>query len=567
MQAINSVGDALGLCKKSIIAIGVFSFVINFLSLTPLFYMMNVFDKAVSTLSFPTLYSLIIIALFLYLLLAGFEWVRSLLMIHVANKLDLYLAPRLYQLCFLAESGLISAKNMGSQPLSDLNAFRQFMGSPTAAVIFDLPWTPIFLVLMFFFHPSLALIAVICLLIVTVLAILNQRGSTRALSEANLQAQNIRSATEKNLRNAEAAAAMGMMTALSARWRAKQDAMLAVQMEGSSVASAYTSGMKTLTMLLQSVAITAGAALVMMQEISPGTMIAAALLLGKCIQPAQQAVTSWKSFIDARDQYQRLNDVLSQFPPEEPKMELPSLQGNIASRSALVIPPGADKPALADISLDFLPGSTNVILGPSGAGKSTLIRTILGIWPTTQGEMRIDGVRSADFDRDVLGPQIGYLPQAIELLDGTVAENIARFGNIDPALVYQAAEDAGVRDLILALPQGFDTMLAGASNGILSPGNKQRIALARAVYGRPKVIVLDEPNSNLDANGEAALASCVSKMKAGGSTVIIVSHRPSVLELADFVTIIDKGRVRVTGPKDQVLASLSSEQSPTLADA
>lgn len=571
MVTSNSMREALRLCRNSIIAVGVFSLVINFLMLTPLFYMLNVFDKAVANQSFPTLISLAAIALFLYVLLAIFEWLRSAVLVHIANRLDYSLAPQLYDLCFKSESGLIMAQNVGSQPLSDLNALRQFLGSPSASVIFDLPWTPILLILMLLFHPLLAGVATVSICIMAAIAIANQRGTSAALLEANRKSRAITQQTELNLRNAEAASAMGMMTSLTRRWRGNQVEMLSVQTAGSTKASAYQAVIKTLTMLMQSVAITTGAILVIRQEISPGVMIVAALLLGKCLQPIQQGVSGWKSFLEAREQYRRLNDILSAFPQKPTGMPLPKLTGSVICRKALVVPPGGDKPTLADVDLDFLPGTTTVILGPSGAGKSTLIRAILGIWPTSQGEVRIDGATASSYARDQLGPQIGYLPQAIELFDGTIAENIARFGDVDPDAVYAAAEDAGVKDLILALPDGFDTAVTGRKQGLLSPGQRQRIALARAVYKRPKILVLDEPNSNLDAAGEQCLGKCIEAMKNQGSTIIVVSHRPSVMPFADYVAIINNGRIQGQGTKEQMLARIqhakpAGESAHTLAE-
>ena len=549
--------EALKGCSKSLVAVGVFSFVANALMLTPLFYMMNVFDKAVSTNSSTTLASLAIIALFLYALLAAFEWLRSLVLVHIANRLDYALAPRLYDLCFQAQAGLVTAENVGSQPLSDLNSFRQFLGSPSVTIIFDLPWTPFLLAVMYFFHPALATVAVICLLIMTAIAFANQRLTSKAVLEANQKSRAMTSATEKNLRNAEVAAAMGMMGSLRKRWREKQEEVLAIQTAGSSTASGFQAGIKTLNMVMQSVAITTGAVLVMAQEIAPGTMIVAALLLGKFLQPIQQAVSTWKGLVEAHAQYDRLNDFLAHFPPDPARMPLPGLKGRIVCRNVTVIPPRGKKPTLAEVSLDFVPGTTTVILGASGAGKSTLLRALLGLWPYVQGEIRYDGAEVRSYDRESFGSQVGYLPQDIELFEGSVAENIARFGELDPDSVYRAAEDAGVKELILALPEGFNTKIVG-SQGLLSPGQRQRIALARALYDRPKIFILDEPNSNLDSAGDQALSDAIQMMRNQGSTVIIVSHRPNILPLADNVVVMGTGRVQASGPRDQVVSKLQT---------
>tara|TARA_A100001015_G_scaffold321106_1_gene450156 strand:+ start:1350 stop:3089 length:1740 start_codon:yes stop_codon:yes gene_type:complete len=550
-QPIKALQEALVICRRSFIAVGVFSFFINFLMLTPVFYMINVFDKAVATNSVPTLVALAVIALLMYLVLGLLEWLRSVVLIHIGSRLDVILAPRIYALCFRAESGNLNLR-AGGQPLADLSALRQFLATPTAAVIFDLPWIPLFLVLMYLFHPSLAILAFICMVIMGVLAFANQRASTSGLQEANRLSGGIATQTQRNLRNAEVAAAMGMMAPLTQRWRQNQNEMLEVQSAASGTASGYAATIKVLAVVMQSAAITTGAVLAMAQEISPGVVIGAALLLGKTLQPVQQGVSSWKSFVDAREQYHRLNDLLASFPPEGEKMSLPSIEGRIMAHQVVVIPPGAETPTVKNVSFSLVPGTITMILGPSAAGKSTLVRALLGLWPTASGVVRIDGSEAQYCNREELGPQIGYLPQDIELFDGSVADNIARFGDLDPDLVIRAAQDADVHQMILGLPEGYDTVITG-SQGLLSPGQRQRIALARALYGRPKLLILDEPNSNLDELGERALNQSIARMKEQGSTVIMVSHRQSSLSLADYVIILDAGQITDAGPREEVV--------------
>ena len=520
-----------------------------------MFYMINVFDKAVGTGSISTLVSLALLAVFLYCVLAILEWLRSQVLIHIASRIDLIAAPRVYELCFMSETGALNARGMGVQPLVDLNALRQFITSPNCAIIFDLPWVPLFLLLMFFFHPALLAVALVCMGIMAVLAIANQRSTTSGLKLANNKAANLTAGNQRNLRNAEVAAAMGMMTNLMGRWRDKQDDVLELQCTTSSKASGYSAVIKTLTTLMQSAAITTGAVLAIYQEISPGVMIGAALLLGKTLQPIQQAVSSWRSFVEAKEQYTRLNEILDTFPVEATKMSLPPINGHLSAKSAFVIPPGGKTATLSDISFDIPSGTVTMILGPSAAGKSTLVRAMLGLWPTVQGEIRIDGAEARHFDRDQLGPQVGYLPQDIELFDGTVAENIARFGEVNAEHVVAAAQTAGVHEMILALPDGYDTVISGLF-GLLSPGQRQRIALARALYGEPSLLVLDEPNSNLDEAGESALASAISKVKSKGTTVVMVSHRQGALPLVDHLIIMEAGRIRQQGPKAEVISQI-----------
>ena len=550
---IQSIDDLFKLCRRSFIAIGVFSFFINFLMLTPMFYMINVFDKAVGTGSIPTLVALAVLAALLYATLAALEAIRSRVLIHIASRMDVVAAPRVYELCFLSSAGSIDSKGMGAQPLADLNALRQFIGSQNCAVIFDVPWIPLFVLLMFFFHPALAVVALICMAVMAAIALANQQATTAGLKEANKRAANIAGATQRNLRNAEVASAMGMIPQLTRRWRELQNEMLEVQSKSSVTASGYSALIKTLGSVVQSVAITTGAVLAINQAITPGVMIGAALLLGKSIQPIQQAVSGWRSFVEAREQYGRLNELLSNFPESSKKMALPPIAGAITASGACVIPPGGEKPTILDIDLSLPAGTATMILGPSAAGKSTLIRAILGLWPTMQGEIRIDGAEASRYEQQHLGPQVGYLPQDIELFDGSVAENIARFGEVDSEQVVTAATEAGIHEMILGFPEGYDTVL-NASKGLLSPGQRQRIALARALYGSPKLLVLDEPNSNLDEDGEQALTAAIVKAKSLGSSIVMVSHRQGALPVVDHLIVMRAGRIVQQGHKDAVIA-------------
>ncbi|WP_435213949.1 type I secretion system permease/ATPase [Luminiphilus sp. nBUS_16] len=550
---VRSIEDALRMCKRSFTAVFIFSFFTNMLMLTPMFYMINVFDKAVGTGSFPTLISLVIIAGFLYVIMALLEWSRSRVLIYIATRMDHVMAPRIYDICFLAESGGANTQNMGSQPLSDLNSLRQFLAGGTVLSLFDLPWLPVYLLVMVLFHPALAVVALICMGIMFALALANQKSTTEGLKELNEASSSISRQTSRNLRNAEVASAMGMISTLTEKWRIGQDHVLEKQERNSATAAGYSATIKSLTTAMQSAAITTGAVLAMQQQISPGVMIGAALLLGRSLAPIQQAVGGWKGLVDAKLQYSRLNDLLQTFPPIEEQMPLPPIKGDLFAKNVTVVPPGGQRAILTGISFHLCAGTTTMVMGSSAAGKSTLVRTILGLWPTAAGEMRIDGAEAALYDRDTLGPQIGYLPQDIELFDGSVASNIARFTEADPELVVQAARDADVHEMILALPQGYDTVIS-AQQGLLSPGQRQRIALARALYNRPKLVVLDEPNSNLDESGERALNGAIKMLKAAGSTVVLVSHRNGALPLADGLLVMVGGKIADQGPTADVIA-------------
>lgn len=559
MRDTNEIKQVLKQSWRSVRALIVFSLAVNLLMLTPLFYMMNVFDKAVAGNSLPTLVVLAIIALYAYGCLGLLDWVRSLVMSGITTRLDLKLAPRLYKICFEAESGFVVAKGVGNQPLQDLNALRLFLGSGAAMALFDVPFIPLYFVLMIMFHPVLAVVALVCIVIMACVAVMNQRTTSSLHSESSQVAAQVSRETQTNLKNAEVAAAMGMVGALMNRWQKLQGFMLDQQQTSHRATSGYTSLIKVLTMIMQGAAITTGAVLALAQEVSPGVMIAAALLLGRSMGPIQTVVSSWKQIIDSYEQYNRLVDILSQFPEREAPMALPSMEGRVVADRVSAIPPGADRPVIHDISFDFAPGTVNMIIGPSAAGKSTIMRVLLGIWPVSGGSMRLDGAEAHHFDREQLGPQIGYLPQDIELFDGSVAENIARFEVTDPESVVLAAKDAGVHELILSLPNGYETKLTSGA-GVLSPGQRQRVGLARALYKRPKLMFLDEPNSNLDEAGDRALYSAIEAMKARGTTVTVVSHRHEIMPLVDHLILMENGRIKVQGARDKVVAMAKSQR-------
>ncbi|MBT6038802.1 MAG: ATP-binding cassette domain-containing protein, partial [Halieaceae bacterium] len=373
--------------------------------------------------------------------------------------------------------------------------------------------------------------------------------------------------TSGAIANVEAAAVMGMLPAIQNTWASRQDVVLEEQEVASNWGGFFAGVTKTFRLAIQSAAIAVGALLVLQQEISPGMLIAGSILIGRALQPIELVVGSWKGFIDARGQYQRLQALFEATDWKTDQMPLPTLQGRVSANGATIVPPGTKTPALSDATFNIMPGTTCVVIGPSGAGKSTLIRGILGLWPTDSGDIRIDGAESSHYSRAELGPQIGYLPQAIELFDGSVSANIARQGEVDSEQVIMAAQDAGVHDFILSLPDAYDTELGQKSGVMLSPGQKQRIALARALYKRPTLVVLDEPNSNLDKAGEGALNRAIATLKEAGSTVIIVSHREGALSLADQLIMVSSGSVVDSGPPKEVLARLRQRATASQSQA
>lgn len=544
------IASALRLSKRSLISVGVFSGIANLLMLVPAFFMLNIYDKAVGNNSVPTLWVLSAFTAVMFLALFFMEAVRSRVLIAISERLDHLLGPAIYEAMF-RHSIDVGAHKATAQPIADLNSLRQFVTGVGVLALFDAPWLPVYLAILFLFHPFLGWMGVFAALLFFCVAALNQRVTSTALAEANALAGYNTTDTGRNLRNAEVAKVLGMLDELQLQWRERQSAVIDKQSYASKKASTFNALIKTLRLAVQSAALAAGAYLALVQEISPGMIIAGSILIGRALQPVEMAVGAWKGYVDARDQYKRLAELLTNVPPTPPRMPLPAVAGALSVTEVAIAAPNSIQPLVSGASFECAPGTATMIVGPSGAGKSTLIRGILGVWPTVMGTVRLDAAEIRHYDEAELGPQIGYLPQDIELLQGSVSENIARFGELDPDLVVQAAVDAGVHEIILSLGDGYDTQIEMAG-GMLSPGQRQRVALARALYRRPKLVLLDEPNSNLDEAGEFALNSAITLLKKSGSTVIIVSHRQTILPLVDQLVVMANGRVVDVGSVDEV---------------
>ena len=554
---------ALFVCKGGFISVGFFSLFINFLMLVPAFYMLQVYDRVIATGSHSTLLMLTLILTLLLATMGGLEWVRSRIMVRLSTRLDLILGPRLYEASFkqaLASGGMQAS----AQPLSDLTGLRQFITGNGLFAFFDAPWLPIYLAVMFLFHPWFGWFAVGCALVLVALAYLNEHLTNAALLEANKQNLTATAFTQKNLRNAEVVDSMGMLGMLRERWQAMNHQVLALQGVASDRGGSIAALSKTFRLLVQSLILGLGAYLAIEQEITPGLMIAGSILLGRALAPIDQMIGAWKGFSAARGQYARLDALLKQVAAEPERMSLPVPCGEVSAENLVVVPPGAQKPVLAGLNFHVAAGDAVGIIGPSASGKSTLARALLGIWPAAQGKVRLDGADVFAWNREELGQHVGYLPQDVELFEGSINENIARFGPVDPVAVVEAARLAGVHELILRLPQGYDTVI-GATGGGLSGGQRQRIGLARAVYRRPRLIVLDEPNSNLDDVGERALSEAIAKLRQAGCTLFVITHRTSVLNVLDKLMVLREGALAMFGPRDKVLAELNKAQQSAVA--
>ena len=549
---------ALNLCKGAFIWAAIFSMVINILQLVPTIYMLQLYDRVVPTGNHSTLLMLTLIMLLLFLTMGALEWVRSQILVRVSSRLETLLNERLFNVSYKL-SLYSGGQRASSQALDDLTALRQFMTGNGLFAFFDVPWIPVYIAVMFIFHPSFGWVAVATAIILIIIAIVQEKSTAKMIGEANVLANEGRGLVNKNLRNAEVIESMGMLQNIQKRWVEGTRQVLVLQATASSRAGLISGLSKVIRMSTQSLVLALGAYLVIENEITGGLMIAGSILLGRALAPIDMMIGTWKGFIGARDQYHRLNEMLLQIPAEAAKMTLPVPEGLFQLEAAVVVPPGAKAAVLKGITMTIGKGDIVGVIGPSGAGKSTFARALLGIWPTANGTIRLDGAEIFGWNRQELGPYIGYLPQDIELFEGTISENIARFGEVDPNQVVIAAKMADMHDLILRLPQGYDTHI-GASGGNLSGGQRQRIGLARALYGDPVIVVLDEPNSNLDEQGEMALGNTLKRLKQKKATVIVITHRNNVLAHVDKLLVLNDGLLTVYGPKDQVLAHLQQQQ-------
>ncbi|HCG40192.1 MAG TPA: type I secretion system permease/ATPase [Pseudomonas sp.] len=554
----NSLKAALKACRGSFISVGFFSFFVNMLMLVPSFYMLQVYGRVVTSGSISTLVMLTLIMTVLMATMGSLEWTRSRIMVRLSTKLDVMLSRDVYRASFkrALDSGGMDAS---AQPLNDLTGLRQFLTGNGLFAFFDTPWLPVYIGVMFLFHPWYGWIAIASALILLCLAAVNEKLTGKAIAEANKQNIAASLYTTKNLRNAEVIESMGMLHALMERWGARQKRVLALQSSASDKGGMVTSLSKTFRMLVQSLILGVGAYLAVKQEITPGLMIAGSILLGRALAPIDLMIGSWKGFISARSQYERLNEILDKQQAEPQRMSLPAPQGNVLVENLVVSAPGSKAPILKNISFAVQAGSVVGVIGPSASGKSTLARALLGVWAPQHGVVRLDGADINNWDKRELGPYVGYLPQDIELFEGTISENIARFGEIDAEKVIQAAKTAGVHEMILQLPDGYDTVI-GSEGVNLSGGQRQRVGLARAIYGTPRLIILDEPNSNLDEVGERALAQAIAQLKNTGATIFIITHRTNILAQLDRLLVLNNGTIGLYGPRELVMAELNKQQ-------
>ena len=545
--------------RREFLIVGILSFLSNLLMLAPTIYMLQLYDRVLVSQSELTLIAVSVITLFLFGVMACSEWLRSRVLVRAGMRFDEQLSTRVFNASF--EAYLSQSSTSPSRAFGDLMQIRQFITGSGIFAMFDAPWAPIYIAVTFLLHPWLGILSLIFAVIQAALAWFGHRHTVAPAEEAAKAASDTNTYLQSKLRNAEVLESMGMIGNLQKRWNQKHLVWTGKNSSAQGLTHRVTAWSKFIRYSQQSLALGAGALLVIDGQLSPGAMIAANVLMGRALAPIDQLVNTWRSFVTSRAAFGRLEKLLLDHPERDPALSRVPPTGAITLRRVVATAEGRAAPILKNISFAVPAGTVVAILGPSGSGKSTLARAMVGIWPDMAGEVLLDDMPMERWNRSELGPHLGYLPQDVELFDGSIAENIARLGEVDSAKVIEAARCAGMHEMILRFPKGYDTPIGEAGN-LLSGGQRQRIGLARAVYGEPALIVLDEPNANLDETGETALLQTVQALKAKGKTVFLITHRPGAMAVADRLIILRDGEIFADGPKETVLATLRPTGQP-----
>jgi PrtD family type I secretion system ABC transporter len=550
MKSLDAIAQIRAELRRPLVAVGTFGLVINLLSLTVPIYMSQVYDRVLTSYSIETLVMLTVMAIALLALLAALDGVRHRLLMQAALKAEQALGPAL-----LAASvkDQLAGRTDATQALRDLTALRGFATSPVVSSFFDAPLVPFYVLVVFLIHWSLGLAALCGALAMLGFTVLNQALTKRRAEKANKGTNALLHSADQQSRNADVIEAMGLMPDLARRWRVDHDGVLSDQFAAYDRSAHFQTLSRFVRLALQVLVLALGAALVLDREITPGMMFAASIILARGLQPVEAAIGSWRAALAAKGQYGRIRDALDRNRVEREPMQLPEPQGQLDVETVVFIAGAERKPILRGLSFSLAAGEVLGVIGPTASGKSTLARLILGVWTASSGKIRLDGTDISQWDRPALGRHVGYLPQEVELFPATIAQNIARMSEIDPEAVVAAAQMAGVHDMILRMPRGYDTPIM-AGGLMISPGQRQRIALARAFYGSPKLVVLDEPNANLDGEGEGALGEALRLAKQQAVTVIVITHRLGVLRHTDKILALREGAIQGYGPRDDVLA-------------
>jgi ATP-binding cassette subfamily C exporter for protease/lipase len=560
-------------CRKSFYFVVIATVIINLMAIVPMLFMMNVMDKVMNSRSVITLISLTAVVLGLYVFWSALEWIRSRMMVRLSLRMDWDLSADVFDASFRR---FVGRKNINIQQLlGDVTILRQFMTGQGIFTIIDAPFAVVFIIIGGLFHPYLAIFAVVAAVIMVITAYISQKMTTPGLKAANDSNTEASRVANASLAHAEATMALGMMGAIRQRWYNEHHKHLKHQVNASEASGLTGAFSDFFQKAMGSLQMMVGTLLAIEGLITAGMMMAATMLISMAVTPITKLISSWKEVVAARQAYERINALLSDDVRRQSRMQLPPVAGSLVIEKAAAVPPGHNKAVLMDIDFKVAPGQAVAIVGPSAAGKTSLVRLLVGVWKPAKGSVRLDGVEISEWDHDEFGPQIGYVPQEIGFFEGTVAENIARLGEIDPQKVVQATKLIGMHETILSFPKGYDTEL-GETGFALSGGQRQRLAICRALYGMPKFVVMDEPNANLDEVGESALVQAVAYLKSQGSTVIITTHRPRLIGAVDNLLVLRNGAQVGFGPADdminavrnlQVVAQQGGEAKPASEDA
>jgi ATP-binding cassette subfamily C exporter for protease/lipase len=547
------LNKALKGTKSTFIMLLFFSCVINMLMLAPAIYMLQVYDRVLVSKNTTTLLMLTLLIVGVFIIIAMIESARSSVMIRLGNRLDVKLNQLVFNAAFKRK--VATGDSNPAQALAELDQIRQFLSGNSIFALLDIPWTPLYLLIAFVVHPLLGYLALGGVIILFILTLVSEISTKKPIQQAQALTINNASKLNKQLQNSDVIEAMGMLSTLKQHWQEQHSKVLVLQTQIADKTTGLNCLSRFVRVLLQSIALGAGALLVIGGHITPGLMIAASIILGRVLNPVEQIIGSWKQFVQFRSAWHQLSTLLNEYPAAKEVLRLPRPKGNISVESVFAAPPGLHTPLLRNISFQLEQGDILGIIGPSASGKTSLAKLLVGVWSPLSGKVRLDGADICQWEKELLGPSIGYLPQDVELFDGSIAQNIARFAKNDSELIVAAALLAGVHEMILRMPHGYDTPL-GAGGHQLSGGQRQRIGLARAVYNNPAFIVLDEPNANLDDAGEMALIKAINTLRAQGQTTVIISHRPTLLGVVNKVLLLNDGAVQEFGTREQVFANL-----------
>lgn len=555
MQSRAALREVVSGARRAMFMVALFSMVTNLLMLTVPIYMMQMYDRVLPTRHTDTLLLLSAMAFAALALMAAIEIVRARIMVRLGSWIDRTLSGPLLAASITDSLRMAGASNRGAAPLRELSTLRQFLTGPGVFPMMDSPWVPLFIGLIFILHITLGWIAIGGAVVVFIFAIANDLATRPTLGKANAVSARSLYRADAAVRNADVIAALGMTPALTKRWRETGDAGTQFQARASDISGAISSSARFIRLLIQITMLGAGAYLVIQDELTGGAMIGASIILGRAMAPIEQSINSWRGLVGARNAFKSIRQILERQNDDETPMNLPEPKGHVQVEGVTFVPPGQREPILRQVVFEVQPGEQMGLIGPSASGKTTLARLLVGSWAATAGAVRIDGADLAYWAPEDRGPHIGYVPQDVELFDGTVRDNIARLTEAEADDVVAAAQLARVHEMILRLPDGYDTHI-GDGGLRLSGGQRQRLALARAVFGKPKFLVLDEPNANLDRDGDIALLEILSDLKELGTTVVIITHRPSILANVDTITVLSHGRVEMTGPREEIMEKL-----------